>query len=414
MIQNKYLQLSVGDSRLDRLEGRLSRIVANQDDPAPDLLVSDFDYLVTELFRMTGTAIDIASINRRLAQSLNIDFRALDKAVELLAGKRLKSSQHAKYPRDTGRLPKEFFHFGTPELARPKIARYLCLYRPQITNDACKSGQCVFPTELFGLGRVLAWSEGETEEISGDDEALTRTLSRIVACYGQVVKKNAEPLAQLLRVTPEGRLFVGPDFSTAKREAARSDKAATQLLVFELGNLLLTLRSSAEEAEPVVRTLRRYKLGLEFTAPDCRPGLIDQNEKFLQRSLRKYLVDHGVYSFGTDFGKAQADAFIDEYPDSYVLEVKLFTEKHQASERAIRQSLVQLQNYMDLVAGPRRGILVLYCFGGPIIVESRQWLHGRYWLLPVNLHKNAPSKRTVSLSISESSDPRDLISVQRV
>jgi len=308
-------------------------------------------------------------------------------------------------------LPRDFFQYGTPELARNNIAPYVAKLRPEITDDEWKRGQDRFPTELFGLGRILAWSDQDPDVLTPDEEALARTLSRIAAYYRVVVSQNADQLAKVAGADLKGRLFGGPDYNTAKGEAEKAGANARSLLFYELGNLVISLRSLASEAEPVVRVLKRHKLGLEFTAPDCRKQLRAQNEKALQRCLRKYLVDHGIYSFGTDFGKGQADAFIESHPDSYVVEVKMF-DKRPPSERSVRKALVQLQTYMDMVPGPRKGILVLYCFQEPLVTEPTAWLHGRYWILPVNLQSAPPSGQEHSLSVTESDDPRELIKVR--
>lgn len=507
MAQSEHLHFSIGGSNLNQIEERLKHLSSFVDKHPQELLRAHAESITIELLRLFSDFIDIANLDRRLSAAINIDFKTLNQAVDILEKSGLKplkisdqltiepddeikklreclsdieaklprldpvglffrlqleadfyfknllhcaassnirlrdivSLTHSKlkivpdeqltdlwamltrefsaersvpgYPTDTPHLPAKYFHFGKPDAVRKKIAQYIVNYRPLIIHDQLAKGVTRFPADLYGLGKILSWSDSPTD-IRDIEESIGRSLSRIAAYREEVSLQSAGDLARLFKADPKGMLFSGSDYEIAKKNLDEHPGQAMHFLLFELQSLILCMRSLITEAEPVERTLKRYKLGLEFTLPDCRQELKDRNEKRLQRDIRKYLIDHGIYSFGTDFGHGQADAFIEDYPDSYVIEVKKFVDKKPPSEAKIRQSLVQLQNYMDAIPGPRRGIVVLFSFVEPIIVEPREWIHGRYWILPINL-QGVPSKQKRSLSILES-DKEELIKVLKV
>jgi len=92
MSQSEHLHISLLDSKLGRLEARLARI-ADMNEMPPALLKPDLEYVVTELIRLASAQFNIASLDRRLAATLNVDFDALENAVTLLTAKSLKPNQ---------------------------------------------------------------------------------------------------------------------------------------------------------------------------------------------------------------------------------------------------------------------------------------------------------------------------------
>ena len=98
------------------------------------------------------------------------------------------------------------------------------------------------------------------------------------------------------------------------------------------------------------------------------------------------------------FGLSETDLFA-EAPDTYILETKLFRKTASLGEVAIKNSLVQLQSYMDQSPKAPRGVLIVYNLTSSLLLAPRQWIQGRYWVLPINLQEAPPSGRKRSLSV---------------
>jgi hypothetical protein len=315
-------------------------------------------------------------------------------------------------------LPKDFLKFKDPHSARQKLADYVIELRPKLIYELLVNlGRDGYPIGLVGLARMLSWKKQGHTEVTGAEEALARSISRAVAywekvrTFSDISRYSKAWLANLLAIEPDGRIFEGPDFRRAEEAVreARESVDASELLLIELLQTMNLASAHEFMRQPVERCLQRYRLGLEVTSKEFAANYGDLDEEALQRNLAKYLIDNGIYAIGTRFNRSEVDLFVEDHPDSLVIEVKRFSGSSKPTPATIRRGLVQLQSYMDTIPGPRRGLLLLYCFNEPVVIEPRLWLQGRYWVLPINLQGTVPSGRRRSLEIKPSTRDGEMV-----
>ncbi len=161
------------------------------------------------------------------------------------------------------------------------------------------------------------------------------------------------------------------------------------------------------------RALTQYKLGAEVMAPDNIKALSRKHELRLQKELCRFLLERGIFTVGTKFGRSETDLLANLPDEGYIIEAKVYKNTARVSEKTIKSDLVQLQSYMDQNPTRTRGILVIYNFSSTLISAPRQWVAGRFWFLPINLQQKPPSGRNRSLVV-ERGDGDDLIRVLNV
>jgi hypothetical protein len=193
----------------------------------------------------------------------------------------------------------------------------------------------------------------------------------------------------------------------------RFDSNAERLIIYELKKIIEAVDSFLTYESPVERAMTQYKLGTEIMAPDNIKALSRKHELRLQKELCRFLLERGIFTVGTKFGRSETDLLANLPDEGYIIEVKVYKNTSRISEKTIKSALVQLQSYMDQNPTRTRGILVIYNFSSTLISAPREWVGGRFWFLPINLQKQPPSGRTRSLVI-ERGDGDDLIRVLNV
>ncbi len=315
-----------------------------------------------------------------------------------------------RFPSDSPRLPPRFFEYGSAEAARKKIADYIVHIKPQIVHDLLMTGGGATPLELVGLARLLAWSPDEPGvEVDETEVVLARSISRVACLADKFGLVGNEDVAAALRVEPSSYFLEGPEFVKMAQRLPTLE-ALNHQLFYECSTILRIAADLVTRVSPVERALLQYKLGHEVVANEIRRLYAGRGELSLQRELCRFLIERDLYAIGTKFGSSEIDLLVEHYQASFVIEVKLIRPSANATPASIKRALIQLQSYMDQTRRVTRGVLLIVNMASTTIISPRKWLHGRYWILPVNLHTDTPSKRRRTLQIEEVSGT-DLIEV---
>lgn len=194
-------------------------------------------------------------------------------------------------------------------------------------------------------------------------------------------------------------LTAGEDLSPPTDEVKRMS-----LLLKVVGRLRAQLNTWFSFETPIERALLQYKLGYEVMLPDSRKRIPKgTHELKLQKELCKFLLERNVFTFGTQFGQSEVDLMQQQPGDTLVIEAKIY--RRSASSSSLRANLAQLQNYMDQQEFTSRGVLVIYNLTNTLLLpRERRWIRGRYWILPINLGTDTPSRRKRSLMFEEGRD----------
>lgn len=300
-----------------------------------------------------------------------------------------------------GILDASFFDLKTPAEARRKIATYLVTIRPQLIRALEAQGQTRFPMTMFGVTRILAITENGAP-LERADSTFATALMRLAVLWTSVLREDPKVLRGHLRLQEhEGRLTQGPFY---EEEAERLTDLGTDEWTIVLGEegekILDRIEELATARTPAEELLVRHKLALEVMAPANLSEVSAKNEIRLQQELCRFMIEHGVFSVGTQFGRSETDLVAREAAGALVIETKIA--KRGPSTSMIRAWLVQLQSYMDQEPVQVNGVLLIYNLSDSLIVAPRQRLRDRYRIVVVNLLKPSPSKRQRSIEIIES------------
>jgi|GEM_PF-1986222 len=312
-------------------------------------------------------------------------------------------------------LPKEFLSLGSADELRAKLARYVAELKPKLLRRMFEEGIDSYPLSPFGLARLLITRQPSAlAEIRDIERTLARAFSTLGVLWVERLDRDLPQLARKLGLDPDGRVLAGPDRrAAAERLTAIPGEQAYPLLVYELKKVVRAVSTLVTYESPIEAALRYYKLGLEVMLPMSRAELkrlTRFDELALQKHASRFLIERGIHSAGRVFGRSQIDLVAETPADSLLIEAKVC--KKVPSERRIRANLSQLAQYMDQSPVRRRGVLLYYNFSPTVMIGPRIWINGRYWILAVNMPKQAPSKNKTSLEIDEALPP-ELISVRR-
>lgn len=300
-----------------------------------------------------------------------------------------------------GILDPSFLELRTPAEARSKIASYLVKLRPQLIRALEAKGQTQFAVVLFGVARLLALS-GDGPPLDRADSTFATSVMRLATLWTTSLHQDRQILRGQLRLQdPEGRLTQGPFYEeeSEKLKELNTDDW-TKVLGEEGEKVLDRIDALIAAPTPAEDLLLRHKLALEVMAPENIAEIERKKETRLQAELCRFLIEHGVFSVGTQFGRSETDLVARHAAGALVIEIKKTA--RVPSAHMIRQWLIQLQSYMDQEPVQVDGVLLIYNLSSTLIVAPRQRLLERYRVVAINLLKPAPSKRRQSIEIIES------------
>lgn len=327
--------------------------------------------------------------------------------------------EDAKIRVDESIVKKSFFKLGTYEEARDKITDYIARIRPNLIRSMFQKGPTRTPMQVPGVAKVLSWnSPASSYPLSSIHYTAYRTACRIAYLWlelpGAQLFINVHDkavLAKMISVSETARIFDGPETEEIEKLCTKNNRIPKQdLLIVELNRLLDIASQFGNDPIPTESALRQYKLGIEVMCPEIITEFKKKGELRLQKEMCRFLLEKGIYSAGTKFGPNELDLMVYDPHETILIETKIY--KKLPSDAVIKKHLVQLQTYMDQAPLKHRGILVVFNFTNTLITSPQKWLHGRYWVLIVNLVKPSASSRLESLEIEESET--DVILIRRV
>ncbi|MCB9592251.1 MAG: hypothetical protein H6719_05935 [Sandaracinaceae bacterium] len=347
----------------------------------------------------TGARVDPAR------SVLRHHLRAEDKAAVLRIWASILAELDERTP---GHIAKEsllspsdfFFASGDDEELIGKIVDYVLVYRPRAVVAAHQSGRDAVVNLLPGLASLVTMEP--TERLSAAEGRLLRTLAELFRRWG--TQDSARFLRALGMESTSAPWFL----RSAKREdpsrhPAHGTPATAKWVVPQLTKLLLMAADYVGPASPIERALLQYKLGLEVCLPESRPQPIP-GELTLQKQLARFLIERGIYCVGTKFGPSEADLLSQLGGEAFVIEVKLC--KRGITPANVENALAQLSVYMGQQQVAARGVLLVYNLTRKPLLAPMSWVHGRYWILPVNLPDCTPSKMKKMLEVREGTGGR--------
>lgn len=311
-------------------------------------------------------------------------------------------------PIDKRLIPGTFLATKNLDEVRGKIARYFVLYQPRVRFLMIKANIHQWPVDGLGMAKILSWSSnGPNEELSDTLLIVAKSVGRIAALWKTVLHADSSRLLKVLGLEKNARLVKGPDFQEAEKAFQGEHKKLSYVLE-EMRRIMFAAETIVQYRTPIERALRQYKLSLEVMTPEILTGLRGKKEVLLQKELCRFLLEREIFAVGTRFGRGETDLLAQEPTGEIVIETKIY--RARVNERIIRRDLAQLHNYMDQSAIYRRGCLAIYNLSDSVIVAPQEWLQGRYWILPINLLRDVPSKQRRSVTI-EASKKKELINV---
>ena len=318
-------------------------------------------------------------------------------------------------------LPDGFLQFENPELAKRKYAKYISIVRPKLIKEVFSNGQDRYPAGIPGIARVLSWTISSPEDYAEYERDIFRSIARLGYLWKSVLEKEELELLRALNLPIGSTIFKNRFYGKVERffdpdeiDASRDmNKERMNLLVYEMKKLFCLSKEIFVTRSEIEESLQRYKLFYEMEAPDLPQNEYKKKEEFFQRHMAKYLHLMGCSAVGTKFSLNESDLLVQKYPDSVVVESKVFRGTRYPTELMIRRSLGQLSTYMDQRLKQPKGVLAIYNFTDSTITAPQTWLGGRYWILPINMSKKTASKRKYAVGITETRD-EDLFGLTRI
>ena len=313
------------------------------------------------------------------------------------------SRRPSPMPQGKNILPDDFFKPAHEKILRKRITEYLSDYRPKLVRYALDNGQYTVPQITPGIGSLLTTKK--LVKIPIGDKKLAYCLARI---YDTLDTTQKQKLRETLGIAEDGYISTAekhrrsaPFSTSATTKLSEAQRWKQKLHLFQ--RLLIYLRVYITKESPLGRTLLKYKLGLEVQLPESRKAIDARKdgglEILLQKELSKYLLDHDIYAIGTRFGRSEIDLLVNENQVNTVIETKVYRENPTSD--SIKSNISQLQTYMSQQQIAARGILAIYNLSGRTILAERRWMGGIFWILPINLQQESPSKIKSCLNITQ-------------
>ncbi len=293
---------------------------------------------------------------------------------------------------------------------RQKLAEYVVSVKPKLLISRFSRGLTRYPLESIGALRILSIPETNiANQVEEWEVNLARAISRLAFFWVEWLRKALHTFASVLEIDTNSSILAGSEYKIAKGE---TKLLSSPYAFLQIRKILHIASSRLSLATPVENALLQYRLGIEIMTPDIIQELSSKNELRLQRELCKFLIERDIYAFGTKFGRNEIDLIVEYAPNSFIMETKKYPKGSTLSERTIRNNLAQLQEYMQKSQMQRRGILTIYNMTDWLLCSPREWLHGQFWILPININEKPASAREKSLNIFESKD-NTLIRVEK-
>ena len=305
--------------------------------------------------------------------------------------------------------PTSLFSASTIPAIRGALADYIVRGRPKLLQEWLRSGQSQWPDRAISLVTVLAEPAPDVLALAREPSAAELrafgALLRVLSLGVQQYRDNdQQDFLAALRLT-RGLSSIRTVARWIERWKKNQGAPILKLLLVELKGLvrdlgLLTART------PIEAVLRNYKLRNEVICRPPHPELAERDHEIdFQRHVCAYLLDNGIPSYGTKFGRIETDLILKTYPsdEEFVIEAKVLrsTKSLAAVRTAIQRAFAQLKKYMHDMPVPARGVLLLYSFAHVVIAEPREWIRRQYRIVVVDLAKATASKRDAGLIISE-------------
>lgn len=315
---------------------------------------------------------------------------------------------------DADILPENWLRTTTIPETKEKIANYAVSLKPRLELAMFKAGRHWIPHDAPSLAVMLSWSASAAAVRTSQFELdLASALARLRSYWLNVLAQPRIDFDRALGLSDGESFLDSKEYQGAASKITRADRNAERLIIYELKKIIRAVDSFLTYESPVERALTQYKLGAEVMAPDNIKALSRKHELRLQKELCRFLLERGIFTVGTKFGRSETDLLANLPDEGYIIEAKVYKNTARVSEKTIKSDLVQLQSYMDQNPTRTRGILVIYNFSSTLISAPRQWVAGRFWFLPINLQQKPPSGRNRSLVV-ERGDGDDLIRVLNV
>ena len=311
-------------------------------------------------------------------------------------------------------LPENWLRTTTISDVKSKISDYIVTLKPRLELSMFEAGRYTIPSEAPSLAVVLSLSaEAVATPISQSELDLARALARLRAYWLRLLNRPGTDFSQALGLPDRETFLDNEEHQGAAARLSHTDVSIESLVVYELRKVTRATNAFSTYESPIERALVQYKLGTEVMAPDNIGDMKGKGELKLQKELCRFLLERGVFTVGTKFGRSELDLLAELPDEGYVIEAKVYKEGRRITERTIKSNLVQLQSYLDQSPTRRRGILLIYNFSSTLISAPRHWIGGRFWFLPINLQQTPPSSRNRSLMI-EPGDGEEVIRVLTV
>jgi len=311
---------------------------------------------------------------------------------------------------EEGIIDSDFFKKEDASKTRQKLTKYVVDVKPKLLISRFNRGITQYPLHSVGALRILSIPEsGIANQIEEWEVSLARSISRLAFFWVELLLKDMHLIASVLEINTDSPILAGSEYKIAEKE---TKPLSNSYAFFQIRKILHIASSRLSLATPVENALLQYRLGIEIMAPDIIQEFNSKTELRLQRELCKFLIERDIYAFGTKFGRNEIDMIAEYGPNSFIVETKKYPKKGTLSERTIRKNLAQLQDYMQKSQVQRRGILAIYNMTDWLLCPSKEWLHGQFWVLPININEKPASGREKSLNIFESKD-NTLIRVEK-
>lgn len=303
--------------------------------------------------------------------------------------------------------PQELFDARTIEEIRAALAAYVVRDRPRLVQEWLRDRGESWPDRAVPLADILTNSDsGEAlpREPTASEKRAFAALLRLLSLSSQLFRADERLLRNAIGLN---RSFIS--IRTIADWIGRWEKnkgaPLLELFLVELKTLVRDL-GLLTQTTPIEVVLRSYKLRNEVLCRPPHPELDEgTHELHFQRHLCAYLIDFGIPSFGTKFGRMETDLILKSHPsdEEFVVEAKVIRAKTTvgSARKTIKEAFVQLRRYMDDMPTMRRGILLVYSFAPFAIVAASEWIRRLYRVVIVDLSKATTSARSHGLVVEE-------------
>jgi len=311
--------------------------------------------------------------------------------------------------------PPPFWQNASLEKTRKKCAEFIVRLKPKIIRRMMDEGADGYRTGVAGVARILSFNRS-LAPVSNLDFLVVRNAAELVAATERLTSLSPDNLARGIGKNPDNLVFRGDLYEDAKRVFSFGPRGPKHLdiLLASMKKAIRYVGISSGTPSNIEEQLWRYKLGQEVVSPKYTTEIVKGriNEIDLQKGLCKFLLERGIRAFGKTFGRSQVDIYTkDSVGEDFVIETKVY--KNAPSDGTIRKNFSQLLSYMnqELQQQPR-GILVIFNCSDSLIMTPREWLHGRVFVLAINIGQSPPSGRKKWIEIKEGDGPGQLIIIK--